>query len=298
MNQAPQHDVLRSGAELIVAGARTWVTPRDVDAGTVILISGCTAHGHGMTALGHLLEGHGLRPLYFRYDPAEGIEAAAQALITRLRPLGAGLADHGYALLGHGLGGLVARRMAQVLPDDTPLKPTLRGIATLGTPHGGAHGRRWLAYFFDGAEAQAPVHPVIRRPDGPLMRQLLHQDDERLIEKINEIDRAKAPRVPLLSISGGLRHLELGHSAGRIRNRALQALLGDRPNDGLILEEQADLRGFVAADAEIRHLNTYTDYAYTNHDYLPRNQEIAGLLVEWLQNEAGLQSNIGLKKSP
>ena len=90
--------------------------------------------------------------------------------------------------------------------------------------------------------------------------------------------------IALLSVSGGLSYLEFGGSDGfanRVRNRVLQAAIGEKPNDGLVGESSANVSRVISSAT---HENRYADYRTTNHTHLVRNQGVADRIVRWLGN--------------
>ena len=95
----------------------------------------------------------------------------------------------------------------------------------------------------------------------------------------------------MLSISGGMPYLEFGNVSNRawlpnLRNRTLQSLINSLPNDGLVAEANSDLTKISGQSNHlVKHRNDYHDYPKLNHTYLVRNQEVAAILVEWLQND-------------
>lgn len=290
-------DVARTGADLLLSGTGHWLTPRDVTAPLVVLIHGFTSHGRYLQELARFIDGHGLCAATFNYDSYLGIDRGADDLVARLIPVAEPLRGHGLAFVGHSMGGLVARLAARRLA--VPLRDALRGVVCLGTPHRGALAdHRWLDFMLDWAEALADPNPFARSPLCRAARQLTRQDPEALIDDLNGADSTSPLPHPMLSISGGQQYLDLGSSVfegvtRRLRldrSTILQRLIDDQPNDGLVPESSSDLtRVLGGLDGRVEHRNDYLAYPRTNHTNLARNQEVAGIVVQWLIERAGLR---------
>ncbi|MEV7612292.1 alpha/beta fold hydrolase [Streptomyces sp. NPDC089799] len=123
-------------------------------------------HGFGdnrsvFVLLRRALAAHGLRRVEtYNYSPLTAdLRTAARRLGHRVEELCARTGHQRVDLVGHSLGGLVARYYVQRLGGDA----RVRTLVTLGTPHAGTA----VAPFMD-------VHPVVRqmRPDSPVMAEL------------------------------------------------------------------------------------------------------------------------------
>lgn len=283
---AESHDVIRSGAELVLAGTGAWLTPRNISGPLVVLIHGFTSHGRYMQQLGTYLSQHDYVVALFNYDSYLGIDTAALVLEERLRPLAPTLVQgEGYALIAHSMGGLVARQFA--LQARTPLRDVLRGVALLGTPNRGAlGGAQHIGYMLDWSDWVSSVNPFARLLPCRSSTQLLLSDPERLIESMNRADSARTWIIPLMSISGGLATLEWSRQhdglSARLHNAALQRLIKEMPNDGLVSESSADIRSVVRT---AKHINDYSEYKRINHTNLVASQAVADVIVSWLQGD-------------
>ena len=117
----------------------------------------------------------GARIIVPRYATEFTPEANAEQLLSRMRSDARVGARTRVVLVGHSMGGLVARAMAKQWPS-TATSPTLQAIVTLGTPHlgspnasegvGGALFSRspWLVLTSDGSLSLAPLAFENRHP--------------------------------------------------------------------------------------------------------------------------------------
>ncbi len=289
------HDVVRDGAELVLAKTGRWITPRDLDAGAVVLIHGFTSHGRYMEKLADTIAGYGFCSVLFNYDSYLGIDTAAQDLATRLENIRGSLEHRGFTLVAHSMGGLVARLLARQL--DTSLREALRGVVLLGTPHQGAlSGTSLVTFMLDWADWLTGPNPYARHPLCRAAQQLALEDSEQLVTNLNRDDSRNPLSVPYLSISGGRPYLELGKSnlpfTGGFRNRLIQKAIGETPNDGLVSERSADFSQiFAPGSSPALHFNSYPEHSRINHTALARSQAVAGIVVRWLTDTARLQPN-------
>jgi pimeloyl-ACP methyl ester carboxylesterase len=280
------HDVIRSGAEIVLASTGAWLTPADVTGPVVVLVHGFTSHGRYLERLGQYLSRYGYVAALLNYDSYLGIDAAAVVLHERLTPLAPSLvAKQGYALVAHSMGGLVARHFASNVRSS--LLDVLRGIALLGTPNNGAlGGAQYIGYMLDWSDYVTSVNPFARSALCRSSMQLLLGDPERLIQTMNSEDAARSWTIPVMSISGGLSALEWssqqGNLAAKLHNAALQRLIKEVPNDGLVSESSADIRRVVRTGG---HVNNYSEYRRINHTNLVTSQAVADIVVAWLQRE-------------
>ncbi len=277
-------DPIRSGASLTNLSGR-WVTPGDVDRPVVVLIHGFTANGSYLLELASFLEEWGYRSLLFEFDSYLGIDMAAADLAARLLPISNEFSRHGMVLIAHSMGGLVARVfMRRFSQSNSPLGNALRGLCTLGAPHAGTlNDQTVIRRLADWSDLLTGINPFLRSPTCRTATQLTGTDSERLIETLNAADRESPMRIPTLTVSGGLGHLEVapGLVKNHFANQYLQRVLST-PNDGLVTESSADLQAVLGrSDLPIEHFNSYPEYARTNHSYLVRNQTIAQRIVEW-----------------
>jgi pimeloyl-ACP methyl ester carboxylesterase len=282
-------DVIRTGAELVRCDTDRWLTPRDITAPLVICIHGFTSHGRYLVDLARYIEGNGFVAALFNYDSYRGIDRASADLLDRLQPLMGGLANHSFILVGHSMGGLVARFFARNAP--FPLGEALKGMALLGTPNKGiSGGRQIVSYMLNWADWLTGPNPYARSViHSRASQQLTLSDPNSLIELLNRDDRQAPLEMSILSVAGGRPFLEFGRSsnssyAGTFQNRVLQRLIGENPNDGLVEESSADITKVIGnPNGLMQHNNTYTDYLRINHTHLVHNQGVANVVVRWLQ---------------
>src|SRR6266487_3223240 len=108
-----ERDVIHTGADLVRCDTGRWLTPQDLTAPLVICVHGFTSHGRYMVELARHVEGHRFIAALFNYDSYLGIDQASADLSDRLRLLIKNLTNHSFVLIGHSMGGLVARAFAR-----------------------------------------------------------------------------------------------------------------------------------------------------------------------------------------
>jgi pimeloyl-ACP methyl ester carboxylesterase len=283
MREAP--DPLRSGPQLHAWRTGDWLAAEDLTGPLVVFIHGLAASSISVAKLA----AHVSRTFpvaVFDYLSHEGIDRGADDLSRRLDRFSSRLATARFAIIGHSMGGLVARQFARHATER--LRAALSGLATLGTPHGGARSRRWLAFLLDLVERDELPNPFARSLACPATRQLLGADSQALVTALLEADRSDPLKMPVLTLSGGLNYIELFEPGTRwngIANRFIQANL-TLPNDGLVEESSADItRCFDMAPDWARHRNDYGAWSSTNHTHLVSNQDVGDLLMDWLTQE-------------
>ena len=153
---------------------RSRRTARARDQRTVVLVHGYLANRSTLFPLAAYLRLRGVKQvLHFDYDSREGVERGALGLREFLRQhVRGGRID----LVGHSLGGLVARVYLQELGGSRRVDRCV----TLGTPHLGTYNSYWLWSRIGGE----------LRPDSPLLARLA-------------ASRAAAQRVRFLSLIAG-----------------------------------------------------------------------------------------------
>jgi pimeloyl-ACP methyl ester carboxylesterase len=131
-------------------------TPRARDQRSVVLLHGYLANRSTLFPLAAYLRLRGVKQiLHFDYDSRAGVERAARELREFLRRhVRGGRID----LVGHSLGGLVARVYVEALGGARRVDRCV----TLGTPHRGTYNSYWL-WSRVGGEL---------RPDSPLLARL------------------------------------------------------------------------------------------------------------------------------
>ncbi|QDY78607.1 esterase/lipase family protein [Streptomyces qinzhouensis] len=127
----------------------------------VIMLHGFVDNRSVFVLLRRSLARHGWRDLQcLNYSPLTcDIRAAAQLLGRHVEEVCARTGRDGVDLVGHSLGGLIARYYSQCLGGDL----RVRNVVTLGTPHSGTR-----------VAPLASAHPIVRqmRPDSPVIEEL------------------------------------------------------------------------------------------------------------------------------
>lgn len=284
-------DPLQVGAHLVHYASGQWLMPADIRSHTVILIHGFTSHGVYLEQLGEFIARHGFVSAIFNYNSYLGIDTAARELAELLSQLANELATHGFSIVGHSMGGLVARYFSQVA--ERALADSLNTLVLLGVPNKGALTGELLGYMLDWAESIGPANPYARMSSCRAANQLTMNDAEGLVGRINH-SGAGGPHTKVLSISGGRDYLEFGQGryTGALRNGIIQMLIGEKPNDGLVGESSADVTRVVRTPQTAIHRNNYAAYAQLNHTHLVRNQAIANMIVSWIRDNSRLPTNL------
>jgi len=279
-------DVIRAGPELVNAKTGKWLTPADVEAPVVILLHGFTSHGRYLQRMADLLIGHSFTVGILNYDSYVGIDKAAEALAACLEPIERPLIAQRWAIVAHSMGGLVARYFVQRRQSN--VHRGLCWLALLGTPNRGTLSAEVVDYMLDWAEWLTLPYPYPRDTAGRSAKQLTGNDDTQLVRLLN-LGSSSDLTLPVLSVSGGLAFLEVGEAKRSLRSRltseALQKLIADKPNDGLVPESSSNLERVVPPKSSNRfeHMVDYYNYTSTNHTYLTTNYVIANRIAQWLQ---------------
>jgi triacylglycerol lipase len=158
-------------------------TPRKPEQRTVVLVHGYLANRSTLLPLAGYLRWRGIKQvLSFNYRSSEGVERGAIALRDYLRRhVRGGRID----LVGHSLGGLVARVYLQELGGARRVDHCI----TLATPHQGTYNSYWV------------VSRVGRdlRPDSPLLARLAASRDRasgvRFLSIVAGSDNLVVPRI-------------------------------------------------------------------------------------------------------
>jgi pimeloyl-ACP methyl ester carboxylesterase len=278
-------DPLLSGSHLRSARSGDWLSPVDIDGPVVVLVHGFTGTAACFRDLSRFLAGYRYVPAIFEYDSSEGIDRAAQNLESHLDAVNEHLGGHGFVVVGHSFGGLVARHLALFANAD--VRASLRGVVALGAPHDGALiDDYWISAALDIGDLDL-VSPHGRWLRCAALRQLMLKDPDRLIEHMNRRDREATQALPILTVSGGSPEIHLSrktNSVGsRLANLFLQARLTS-PNDGLVPERSANLETVLGIKRPgLEHCDNYPQWRTVNHTALPRNQQVAARIVAWLR---------------
>ena len=257
----------------------------------VILIHGFTSNGTYLTKLGNTLRTWEAQAFLFNYNSYRGISLAGDSLEALLldydRLTRGEVRRRGVYLVGHSMGGLVARKFA--LGEQG--KRMVRGIVMLGTPSDGAFTHaNILQKFVDLGEYLTGPMPGARSPTCLSAKELMKSDDNEhpYIDRLNEAWRSSTDCPPTLSISGGRRFLSFSGNSlkNRLANRSIQHLIGSEPNDGLVTEPSVNMctLGMSQASHSYSHHNSYPDYPDINHTYLIQDQSLALFIRNWIRD--------------
>lgn len=279
-----QPDPIRQGPQLTEALSGDWLTEQHIDRPLIVFVHGFTANGDYFRRMAKFLAGSGFSAAVFDYDSYVGIDTAGTQLAELLQPYIGAIRDRGLVLIAHSMGGLVARYFLQNAAGPE-LSPLIRGLCTLGTPHGGTlQDMAYWDFLVRWSESVGSLMPNLRLPMCRSAQQLVGSDADRFIPQLNNSRTALLAAIPVLTISGGQRFLELGKSGvfNSLSSRQLQKLLGDQPNDGLVTEFSAGLHHHVGKlHPQYEHWTGYSHWGQTNHTQLVNNQQVAQYVLDW-----------------
>tara|TARA_R110001599_G_scaffold41935_1_gene126466 strand:+ start:3295 stop:4176 length:882 start_codon:yes stop_codon:yes gene_type:complete len=257
------------------------------DKNNVILIHGFTAHGEYMHSIAETLANHGFQTFIFNYHSYRGIKTAAENLQTLLGNLSDlrkdKIPEKATSLVAHSMGGLVARAMCQL----TPGKRYISKIVTLGTPHSGTlYNAELLGHMIHWGESISSKMKGFT-PSSQSAKELTKKDNDGngcLIDLLHESSKNLID-IQIFSVSGGKNWLEFGNFfKSFFANRKIQGWFGDKPNDGLVLEESSDVSNAVStSNNNLHHYNNYTEFSDINHSYMIFNQQILLKVASWLK---------------
>jgi pimeloyl-ACP methyl ester carboxylesterase len=282
-------DPVREGPSLTrVDGA--WACARDLVGDRVILIHGFTASSVYLRAFARYFQDQLAEPLLYDYDSYLGIDVAAAQLVDLLDNLRQPGDRSRFVVVAHSMGGLVARRFLRLVAereDDAVVANLVVGACYLGTPHAGTLvGQPGVSPLADISDLLTGMYPFLRSPLCRSAKQLTQSDADGFIKTLNAADRDAPLKVPTLTVSGGLSHLEFCN--GRIRNGLVNQFVQNilrTPNDGLVGESSANLQNVLGRlDLPITHDAAYPAYETTNHTYLIRSQSIAARVARWCRD--------------
>jgi pimeloyl-ACP methyl ester carboxylesterase len=220
---------------------------------------------------GEMLEHElGWTPVYVRYNSGRRISENGRSLADLLEQVVASwpVPVSDIALVGHSMGGLVARSGAHQADLDRKMWPTLvRQVVSLGTPHMGAPLEQAVHYASAGLNMLPETQPFsrfLRRRSGGI-RDLRQGSlvDEDWLDRDPDVLRAEAcAEVPLLN---GVTHCFVTATITRSPRHPLGRLIGDY----LVLQPSGSGRSRtrrIAFDEEYgHHVGGAHHFALLNH---------------------------------
>ncbi|WP_066377989.1 esterase/lipase family protein [Anabaena sp. CA = ATCC 33047] len=309
MDTKKVEEVRKTGCTLIAfkdgkyerAASEDFKTEADI----VILIHGFTSHGEYMgQELVPYLYSENYQIFLFNYDSYKGILSAVRSLQELLETYdnltNQKIRSKKIFLIGHSMGGLVAR---QFTIDDAKKDNSdrfIKGVIMLATPNNGVlqnklsneNWRNFVKYLISVSEEIGGVFPQARTLECVAVKELAKIDEYNIIDKLNyEWEKMSCNLPPSLSISGGQNYLEFTNKLIEgIINRGIQQLISDSntrcPNDGIVLECSVDMNSCISypqQNQQYIHLNNYHEYSNTNHNTIHIQQIVSIKIVEWLQ---------------
>lgn len=278
-DQSPQSKLSRSGDQLLRYPDKARIGPKDIDSSKriVILIHGFTADASYLEQLMQDLADDQISIFVFEYACYRGIDRAAENLRHRLSLLDrqGKLSSKRITLVGHSMGGLVARYFVSLLEGDK----YVRTVITLGTPHlGTLCNSEILPLIIEWSHSVASAAPIAFTPKSRSALQLIGHDAKPTL--LDRLLKAPPPQqaVQFYSYSGGYPNIEFGK--GFLKNSIAQHWLRknlSKPNDGLVEELSSNIASeqFKVSIPLARHFNDYPEYSDTNHSNLVTNQGVA-----------------------
>lgn len=288
----PFGDPRKVGAHLVDRQGRR-VVPGPRRAPAVVIVHGLGADYDQHRAMARALEKRGWEVMLLRYPSGQGIENASRQLANELRGHTRAEGWRGFALVGHSMGGLVCRHLAQAHAGSA-LEP--RAMIFLGTPHHGAlvglGAAKAMNLFLKYDAVRSRLDP--RDDFRPAVEELIGRDTPRRRGKPGGNDRPEEQvsvrllqwmnrqpplDIPTLSISGGLPHLDFPLLL-RPLNAFIQRHYKGEANDGLVLEASADVTRLIP---EAVHWNAYPAYPKINHTNLTAHGAVHDKVHEFLR---------------
>lgn len=248
--------------------------------GCVIFVHGFTANANYMKPLMRQFTSSGYAALAYNYPCYAGIDNAAKdlgGLLDKFNNLmGGKLAQDRIFLIGHSMGGLVARALVCLYEGYT----LVQKVFTLGSPHNGALvGNKFLGYFVSWAENLSGLVYGGYSMKSRSAKQLMLTDVPNAF--LDTLATAAPPpgSVDFHSFSGGLNYLTIGSNplVQRVFNKVIQRHMKNEVNDGLVPESSSDISGqevTILANGCAHH-NNYVGYKELNHSNLCESQSIA-----------------------
>lgn len=270
------------GSVLVSFETDHWISERDIGGRPLIVfVHGHMSSLHAVNKLARYFSHLGYAVAAFNYSCGIGIDAAAATLERRLTPLANALTPRGFAIVGHSLGGLVARAFEHKVSG--PLASHLRGVVTLGSPHAG------LPEYSKFVETLIRSSEVVTRDlllfSSKTVDQLRGKDPGKFLKSMN----AETPRAtPHLSVSGGSERLKPASPTGTqvllapILHRRLQRIINEKPNDGLLGESATNLCRNCGRPGAT-HKSHYAEFQNVDHFRLVNNQEVSEIVGIWLK---------------
>jgi pimeloyl-ACP methyl ester carboxylesterase len=265
---AREGSALDVGLTLRVAGPRT---PRvAVFLHGLMETDGSWALGGRETYGARLAADLGYTPVYVRYNTGRHVSENGATLAAELGELLAGwpVAPESIALIGHSMGGLVARSAChQAAAADAEWVAQVRHVVSLGTPHMGAplaQAAHWLSATLNALPESRALSAWLRRRSAGIrdLRQGSLVDEDWRDHDPEALRGVACGEVPLLP---GATHCFVSATLTRDQDHPVARLLGDV----LVLVPSASGRsrsrrlGF--ADEDGRHLGGTHHLALLNH---------------------------------
>lgn len=234
---------------------------------------------------GERLAEHGWTPVYLRCNSGLHVSDNGARVAGLLEDLVEGwpLPVRRLALVGHSMGGLIARSACHQAAEDGRAWPRLvRHVVTLGTPHTGAPLERVTARgaaLLDRLPEGRPIAAILRsRSVGikDLRHGALLEDDWRDLD-LDEFLDDRCSEVPLPE---NVRHHVVAATLTADPRHPLSRVLGDLLVQDSSAHGRSRTRSIPFDADDVRHLGGLTHFALLNHPGVHQ------LLDEWLGERA------------
>jgi pimeloyl-ACP methyl ester carboxylesterase len=294
-----QHQLIRRGNEILRLSDGKRAAPSDFkNAQVALFIHGFTADASCMAPLMQQFSDSGYVALAFNYACFDGIDIAAQSLNEILEGLdclsGGAIVRHRMVIIGHSMGGLVARALLGLHRGHR----FLRKVITLGTPHDGTlTEQRYIEYLLAWSESLSGIVQGGFSPKCRSALQLIGRDaPDFLLEKLKQMSVPEEV-VEFHSVSGGLAFLEFGRGGyvSRLANAWIQLNLYGLANDGLVAEASSNLSQpmFAVCAPKCSHDASYASYPKVNHTNLVHDYVVALRAIQFADRAAPQAASLG-----
>lgn len=271
-----------SGARILTFPDGNPAVPKDFlheNKRTALLIHGWAASADNLDSLASFLHRSGeVSCLVAEYESSLGAEYAANAIYELVKIAADGLGrdptenNFCISLVGHSFGGVVGSFLLKELD----FGEMFDRLITLGTPHGGVmNDNELIAAMYRVVQVASRRLGLMSSLGCQTVNELIERDKEKVLSAL----RSKPyPDVHACSVSAGREYLTLydDRRLNEMINTAIQRVLRESPNDGIVVESSADVRANSDAEnSDVAHINDYSDFSHVCHSEIINSQIVA-----------------------